>query len=155
MQINSHKVHITKYSYSLFFYIFSKKDGKSKLESDLTFLNIYNCHFFMKSYLMRKNAVCSRKHKVEKSEIWVLCAIYTSSMNLNLEVSLYLKNERIGLLQHFQNDVPQSTSARDTFGKKETSGKLHLETLFITWILIGEFDSKQRIWRSIDYKEPT
>jgi len=66
MQINSHKVHITKNSYSLFFYIFSKKDGKSKLESDLTFLNIYNCDLFMKSYLMRKNAVCSRKHKVEK-----------------------------------------------------------------------------------------
>ena len=53
--------------------------------------------------------------------IW---AIYTSSMNLILEVSLYLENERIGLLQHFQNDVPQSTSARDTFGKKETSWKI-------------------------------
>ena len=45
-------------------------------------------------------------------------------MNLNLEVSLYLENERIGLLQHFQSDVPQSTSAGDTFGKKETSGKI-------------------------------
>ena len=47
-------------------YIFSKKDRKSKLESDLTFLNTYNCHFFMKSYLMRKKEVCSRKRKVEK-----------------------------------------------------------------------------------------
>ena len=47
-------------------YIFSRKDSKSKLESDLTFLNTYNYHLFMKSYLMRKKEVCSRKHKLEK-----------------------------------------------------------------------------------------
>lgn len=46
--MNSHYVLTAKYNYSLLSYVSSKKDCKSNVVRDLTFLNFYNCHFFMK-----------------------------------------------------------------------------------------------------------